>query len=407
MMFLYQLSILLYGFGLKIAANFNSKANLWITGRNHFFEHLPAITNEKVQWFHCASLGEFEQARPVIEKWKEKHPSDFILVTFFSPSGYEIQKNYELADFVCYLPLDTKKNATRFITYFNPQNVFFIKYEFWLNYIDAAYKNKTAIYSISTLLRPNQRFFKWYGGIFRKRLHYFSSFFIQNKATATLLSEIGITNFIITGDTRFDRVHKRSLKQNENNLISNWLAEEKVFVIGSSWPVEEAFLLPFITSTYKGKVIIAPHEVHSKHIQQIETQLNVESQRYTTINKEISTDTKVLILDCIGLLADAYKYGEIAYVGGAFGTGLHNILEPAAFGLPVMFGPKHQKFPEAQLFIDHEVGFSIANADQFGETFKTIENNIEPIKSKLIDLVRSNIGATDKIIDFLETKNNR
>lgn len=404
MIIFYRLSILLYGFAIKVAAIFNKKAALWISGRKLFFENLPPITAERVQWFHCASLGEFEQARPLIESWNEKYPEDFILVTFFSPSGYEIQKDYSMADYVCYLPLDTRKNANRFVKHFNPTNVFFIKYEFWLNFIDAANRNNTKLYSVSTLLRPNQRFFKWYGGIFRKRLSYFSHFFVQNEATADLLSSIRINNKTVTGDTRFDRVYNRSVNHSENNLIANWLTKEKAFVIGSSWPVDESFLIPFINS-YNGKVIIAPHEVNEKHIEQIEAQLSSVYEKYTSVRKLIKPETKVLILDCIGVLADAYKYGEIAYVGGAFGSGLHNILEPAAFGLPVIFGPKHKKFPEAQLFIDKKVGFSISDSDQFEASYKKVQKNIYPIQQQLEKLIQANLGATDKIIDFLDSNN--
>lgn len=404
MIIFYRLSILLYGFAIKVAAIFNKKAALWISGRKLFFENLPPITTERVQWFHCASLGEFEQARPLIKSWNEKYPEDFILVTFFSPSGYEIQKDYSMADYVCYLPLDTRKNANRFVKHFNPTNVFFIKYEFWLNFIDAANRNNTKLYSVSTLLRPNQRFFKWYGGIFRKRLSYFSHFFVQNEATADLLSSIRINNKTVTGDTRFDRVYNRSVNHSENKLIGNWLTKEKAFVIGSSWPVDESFLIPFINS-YNGKVIIAPHEVNEKHIEQIEAQLSSVYEKYTSVSKLIKPETKVLILDCIGVLADAYKYGEIAYVGGAFGSGLHNILEPAAFGLPVIFGPKHKKFPEAQLFIDKKVGFSISDADQFEASYKKVQKNIYPIQQQLEKLIQANLGATDKIIDFLDSNN--
>lgn len=404
MIIFYRLSILLYGFAIKVAAIFNKKAALWISGRKLFFENLPPITAERVQWFHCASLGEFEQARPLIESWNEKYPEDFILVTFFSPSGYEIQKDYTVADYVCYLPLDTRKNANRFVKHFNPTNVFFIKYEFWLNFIDAANRNNTKLFSVSTLLRPNQRFFKWYGGVFRKRLSYFSHFFVQNEATADLLSSIRINNKTVTGDTRFDRVYNRTVNHSENNLIANWLTKEKAFVIGSSWPVDESFLIPFINS-YNGKVIIAPHEVNEKHIQQIEAQLSSVYEKYTSVSKLIKPETKVLILDCIGVLADAYKYGEIAYVGGAFGSGLHNILEPAAFRLPVIFGPKHKKFPEAQLFIDKKVGFSISDADQFEATYKKVQKNIYPIQQQLEKLIQANLGATDKIIDFLDSNN--
>lgn len=402
MMIFYKLGILLYGFALKVAAIFNKKAQLWVIGRKHIFEKFPDVSNKKIQWFHCASLGEFEQARPLIEEWRKKAPNDFILITFFSPSGYEIQKNYSKADFICYLPLDTPKNAKRFIKHFNPENAFFVKYEFWLHYIDAAYQNNTKIFSISTLLRPNQRFFKWYGIIFKKRLDYFNHFFVQNEETARLLSSINIQAYTITGDTRFDRVYMRSLNHTENEIISYWLGSEKAFVIGSSWPVEESFLIPFINS-YTGKVIIAPHEVDEKHINLIESKLTTAYQKYTKTNGLINSEADVLILDCIGVLADAYKYGEIAYVGGAFGSGLHNILEPAAFGLPVIFGPRHNKFPEAQLFIDQKVGFSINSGEQFTTTFEKVQCNLSPIQKQLRALIQANIGATEKIMHKLKS----
>lgn len=401
-MVLYTIGIFIYGFAIRIASLINPKAKSWIKGRKNFFNQLPKINDEKVVWFHCASLGEFEQGKPIIEEWKNKYPDDFILITFFSPSGYEIKKDYPLADFCCYLPLDTPSNAKRFVNYFRPDNVFFIKYEFWLNYIKYAYKNGSKIYSLSAIFRGNQIFFKWYGGIFRKHLSYFSYFFVQNEASKSLLEKISIDNVVVAGDTRFDNVYERYLAQEDNLILKNWAKDSHVFIIGSSWPEDEEILFPFV-SLMNYKVIIAPHNVDDKHVSKLISKLTIPYQKYTDLENGnvLEENTKVIVLDCIGLLANAYKYGDIAYVGGAFGTGLHNILEPATFGLPVIFGPKYEKFPEAKIFIENGIGFSINNRETLKKEFNYILSNKKELSERTISFIKKNIGAKEKVFEVI------
>lgn len=402
-MFIYNLGIRFYGLFLWLASLFNPKAKKWVDGRVNWESQLPEVKNKKVVWFHCASLGEFEQGRPVIEEWKKRFPTNFILVTFFSPSGYEIQKNYSHADHIMYLPLDTPKNAKNFITYFQPTTVFFVKYEFWLNYIFSAKKANANLFSLSALFRPNQRFFKWYGKIFRNALHHFDYFFVQNQASQQLLNSIGIQNAKITGDTRYDRIFDRIAEQKENELIKNWLGDEKVFVIGSSWPSDEAIILPIINNqNWIKKVIIAPHNVDKKHVKQLTNGLKKAYSCYTEVNSEIPKESQILVLDCIGVLADAYKYGEFAYVGGAFGTGLHNILEPAGFGLPVVFGPKFSKFPEAYDFIERGIGFSVESQTELSSKINHIKQYLEELKSNVLDFTNQQKGARNKVLEVLE-----
>lgn len=403
-MFFYNLSIRAYGSAVRIASLFNPKAKKWVVGRKNFFKNLPDVNGKNVVWFHCASLGEFEQGRPIIEAWKKKYPLDFLLITFFSPSGYEVRKNYEQADFCCYLPLDTPSNAEKFITHFHPKKAFFVKYEFWLNYIREAQVIDCELYSISTLLRKNHRFFKWYGGIFRRELKYFHHFFVQDETTRDLFNSISIEQVTIVGDTRYDRVYDRVLEKNTNPLLDQWInTTDAVLVIGSSWKEDEELILPLLNKAdLFDKIILAPHEVGSDSVNRIISLLGLPYEKYTRAekNEQISTATNVLILDCIGVLADAYQYGTIAYVGGAFRTGLHNILEPATFGLPVIFGPNHAKFPEAQLFLDAGIGKSVETKDELQHAMESYIKNIEQEAPKVKAFIAANIGAREKIMTW-------
>ncbi|MEX2482996.1 MAG: glycosyltransferase N-terminal domain-containing protein [Brumimicrobium sp.] len=402
----YTLGVRLYGSAIKIASLFNPKAKKWVVGRKSIWSKLPDVSSKKVVWFHCASLGEFEQGKPVIQRWKNEYPNDFVLVTFFSPSGYEVKKNDEVADYVCYLPLDTPKNAKRFVNHFKPKNVFFVKYEFWVNYINAIHSTNCKLYAISASFRLKQRFFKWYGGIFRKALRKFDFIFVQRIENIKLLRDIKVDRVVVAGDTRYDRVASRLDAKISNLQIANWSkSDESIFVIGSSWPVDEEIIIPFINDgTIATKVIIAPHEVDENHINEITKRLKVPYQCYTMINdlNPIKTETKVIILDCIGVLAEAYKYGTIAYVGGGFGTGLHNILEPAIFGLPVIFGPEFYKFPEAYDFISAGIGATIRDKNEFIEAYEHFRES-ENIQEKAINFMKSQIGATDIIIDKIKS----
>lgn len=397
---LYSLGIYLYHIILHIASVFHPKAKAWIKGRKNFWPQLPQIENQNVVWFHCASLGEYDQGKPVMEKWKETYPNDFLLITFFSPSGYEHIVNKSIGDYTCYLPLDTKKNAQKFIQHFQPKNTFFVKYEFWINFLKATKQGGSKIYAISASFRKKQHFFKWYGGIFRKALGLFDHIFVQNQKSLDLLSSINIRNASISGDTRYDRVMQRAAVRNENVIIAPWAKDEDIFIIGSSWPDDEEIIIPYINDfKIKSKVIIAPHEVHSKNIERITQSLKVSYQLYTQIEKgePLNPLTMVLVLDCIGVLADVYQYGKIAYVGGGFGTGLHNILEPASFGLPVIFGPKHQKFPEAHEFIERKIGKSCHENRTFFNAYREFIKE-ENINERVSTFMNEKKGATEIII---------
>jgi 3-deoxy-D-manno-octulosonic-acid transferase len=401
---LYNIGIQLYGSILKIASFFNPKAKLWIEGRRDFFLKLPEIQSEKVHWFHCASLGEFDQALPVINLLKEQDSTLFILVTFFSPSGYlHYEKREHKADYVCYLPLDTSLNAKRFIAHFKPKKAFFVKYEFWANYIFEAKKNNCELYSISAIFREDHRFFKKNGSFFRSILLHFDHLFIQNKESGNLLNSIGITNYTITGDTRFDRVieNKKNVKKNE--IIVDFLNENKAFIIGSSWPKDEEIILPIINNSHLGdKFIIAPHTIDQNHIEQIIKQITIPFVLYSELqNGKKYCNERVLILNTIGNLANAYSYGDFAYVGGGFSGNLHNILEPAVFGLPVIFGPKHSRFPEGEMFIKNGIGFSIKDETELKISIEKINSQKELLKEKTISFVESQKGASIKIIDYL------
>ena len=397
MRFLYNIGIFFLGIGMRIAANFHPKAKEWVEGRKNIFEDLPTVNGENVVWFHCASLGEFDQGIPLMKKIVEQDPQVFLLVTFYSPSGMKFYKKRErIADLVMYLPLDTPKNAKKFIKYFKPKQAYFVKYEFWYNYIHQAKKNGSKIYNVSGIFREDHRFFKWYGGLFRKLLKKFDWFFVQNTISKERLNSIGINNVSVTGDSRFDRVIENKESSTENLKIKEFKNNEQLIIIGSSWPEDEAIIIPWIENK-KGKILIAPHNIDENHILNICKQLP-EAIRYTKSERSDLSTIKVLILDTIGQLANAYSYGNIAYVGGGFSGSLHNILEPAVFGLPVIFGPKHKRFPEGQAFIDNGFGFSISTTEEFEKSIELISMNYEEISRKEIDFVSKNAGASDRII---------
>ena len=403
MHFLYNISIFLIGVGMRIASLFNPKAKEWVVGRKNMFQNLPVVKGENVVWFHCASLGEFDQGIPLMKKIINEDPSVFLLVTFFSPSGMKFyQKRERIANLVMYLPLDTPWNAKRFVHYFQPKKVFFVKYEFWYNFIHQAKSQGARIYNVSGLFREEQRFFKWYGGIFRKLLKKFDWFFVQNEKSKQLLGSIGVKNVSVTGDSRFDRVIENKVTGSENKIIATFKNNQNLLIIGSSWPEDELIIIPWIKS-FQGKVLIAPHNVDEAHITSIVKQLP-NAYRYTEANKD-NIDTKnILILDTIGQLANAYSYGNIAYVGGGFSGSLHNILEPAVFGLPVIFGPKHKRFPEGEAFIENGFGFSVSTTEEFTKAYNAITTNYLLISQKEMEFIKKNAGASERILQHL--KNN-
>lgn len=400
MHFLYNSGIRLYELAIRTAALFNPKAKNWVEGRKDYFEHLPKIPNDqKVIWFHCASLGEFDMALPVMNLIKERHQSIFLLVTFFSPSGMEhYNKRKHQVDLAVYLPSDKPSNAEKFIKHFHPDKVFFVKYEFWSNYIFEAKTQNVQAFSLCSIFREDHRFFKWYGGFFRKTLKEVDFFYTQNETSTLLLADIGITNFMTSGDTRFDRVIENKKSLESNPRIEAFLKDEKAFIIGSSWPEDEAIVIPFILQNPNKKFIIAPHNIDEAHVSSIETKLANLTERFT----ENNDGKNVLILNTIGHLASAYSYGEIAYVGGGFSGNLHNILEPAVFGLPVLFGPKFKRFPEASQFIHLGIGFSVKTSEDFTSALTEIYKNLPAISEKTSTTVTKNTGASVKILDHLE-----
>ena len=356
---IYNIGIYFYRWLIGFVSLFNPKAKLWIDGRKNWRLNLETATKdaENLIWFHAASLGEFEQGRPLIERLKKEQPNCFILLSFFSPSGYEIQKNYKGADYVCYLPSDTKSNAKDFISITKPKQAFFIKYEFWYNYLSELKNNKIALFLISGIFRPEHIFFKTYGSWFRKQLKNFDSFFLQDQRSVDLIKSIGFNNTVLTGDTRFDRVIQIAENSKEIEQVKLFVGDKKCLVIGSSWPIEEAMLCEYINLNPEYKYIIAPHEINETHIKEIESRLTVAYKRWSEYDDK---DTRVLIIDNIGMLSALYKYANFAYIGGAFGSGLHNILEAAVYGIPVLFGPKISRFKEAGELIESNAAYSVS-----------------------------------------------
>lgn len=401
MRIVYTFSIRLLYLVIWIAQFFNPKAKKWIAGRKPGFTPYPKIeADRKVIWFHCASLGEFDQGLPLMKLLKEKDPSLFLVVTFFSPSGFEnYNKRQHMVDFACYFPLDTSSNAKTFLNHFKVKQAFFVKYEFWANFIFEAKNQGIKIYSVCTIFREKHRFFKWYGGFFRKTLKLIDYFFVQNKQSLELLHSIGITKAKIVGDLRFDRVIENKKTLVPDPVLEQFIKHKNIWILGSSWSVDEAFLEEEI-NTFEGQLIIAPHDISEKHLLEIENRFPGNTIRYTQCRPD--EDKKIIILDCIGKLANAYSFGTFAYVGGGFTGSLHNILEPAVFGLPVIFGPKHKRFPEAQLFIDQEVGFSVSTAEELNKTLQHTSIYQEQIKERIQLLIKENAGSSEKIVTQLE-----
>ena len=404
----YSLGIIAYSLAIKIASLFNEKALLWCKGRKNWYANISNTlqNNETRIWFHCASLGEFEQGRPLIEAFKSENLEFKIVLTFFSPSGFEVRKDYAGADYIFYLPVDTRLNANRFINLINPIKVFFVKYEYWYNYFKVLSNRNIPIYMVSAILRENHIFFKFYGGWYRKILSYVNYFFVQDQKTKSLLNKIGLNNVTITGDTRFDRVAQIAKNAPENNLVKDFVSgSKKVIVVGSSWqPDEELFAKIINTPLFSDvKIIIAPHEVHKKNIDRIKNLFNNNCCCYSEGSKE--SFPKVLIIDCIGVLSSLYRYGHFAYIGGAFGAGLHNILEAATFGLPVVFGPNYSKFNEAVDLIDLRGAFSISDFDSFSEILSLLildEELLNHTSSISKDYVQNKQGSVQKIMQFLK-----
>ncbi|MBG6186305.1 3-deoxy-D-manno-octulosonic-acid transferase [Flavobacterium sp. CAN_S2] len=405
MLSLYNLIVQFAGFLLKIMALFSQKMKLFVDGRKVVFPLLEQKIKptDKTIWFHAASLGEYEQGLPVIEKIKDKFPSHKIVVTFFSPSGYEVRKNNAVADVTVYLPLDTKKNAQQFLQLVHPDLVFFIKYEYWPNYLAELKKSNTKTYLISGILRPNQLFFKWYGGFYRDALDAFTYFFVQNETSKKLLQQLGKTNVAVSGDTRFDRVATILEKDNSLDFISDFKDNKLTIVVGSSWPKDEDLVVNFINSnTFDVKFIIAPHNIKEEQIQQLKNSITKKTVLFSQKEGKQLADFNVFIIDTIGILTKIYSYADIAYVGGGFGNpGVHNVLEPATFGVPILIGPNYSHFAEAIALVNMEACVSVNNQKELNEALENLIHNDDIRNEKghmCSTFVQMNKGATAIIL---------
>ena len=402
MLWIYNIGVMLYGFLLKIAAIFNPKAKMFINGRKNGFKNFQERLNPSdcPIWFHFASLGEFEQGRPVLEKLKDIQPEQKVVVTFFSPSGYEIRKNYPLAD-VFYLPLDTHQNAKKFIEIVNPKLAIFTKYEFWFHYFKALNNHQIPLYLISGIFRPGQIFFKWYGGFYRKILQFVTHFFVQNDESVKLLRNIGIESVSLAGDTRFDRVYENAVAPRELPVIKKFCGQFPVFIAGSTWPEDENLLNSLMQKYPDWKFIVAPHEIGANHIDQIEKLFPTAIKFSSFSTTDSAQDARILIIDNIGMLSSLYQYAKIAYIGGGFGVGIHNTLEAAAFGLPVIFGPNYTRFQEAKDLIAIGAGKSINNASELLTAFELFKAD-DAASTAAKNYVSKQKGATNLIIQHIE-----
>jgi 3-deoxy-D-manno-octulosonic-acid transferase len=381
---------------------------LFVNGRKEVFPILQSKinANDKTIWFHAASLGEYEQGLPVIEKIKEKFPNHKIVVTFFSPSGYEVRKNNTVADATVYLPLDTKSNAKKFIKTINPELVFFIKYEYWPNYLNELKKLQIKTYLISGIFRENQAFFKWYGGFYKNALKTFDYFFVQNESSKKLIQSIGFNNVKISGDTRFDRVVSILERDNSLDFIENFKDKKTTIVIGSSWPKDENLLVEYINkSSDEIKFIIAPHNIKAEQISNLKSQITKSSVLFSEKSNVDLSNFNVFIIDTIGILTKIYSYADIAYVGGGFGNpGVHNILEPATFGVPIVIGSNYSHFAEATALVHQEGCISISNQNELNDAFNLLINNEDERLEKghiCSTFVQMNKGATDIILKHI------
>jgi 3-deoxy-D-manno-octulosonic-acid transferase len=408
---MYNFIIYAYLVGVAVYSLFNEKVRKMWRGERDAFR----VLREKVEpgaryvWFHAASLGEFEQGRPLMEQLRREHPELKILLTFFSPSGYEVRKNYEGADIICYLPLDTIRNARRFLRLIRPEIVFFIKYEFWYNYLHILKHRNVPTYSVSSIFREGQVFFRWYGKQYGRVLKCFTTFFVQNEKSRELLHTIGIDNVIITGDTRFDRVLQIKELAKELDVVEQFHGG-KVFVAGSSWPPDEDIFIRYFKEHPDWTLIIAPHVIGEDHLQQIEQKLEGRHiVRYTKpLSQPLPAGGSALIIDCFGLLSSIYRYATVCYVGGGFGVSIHNTLEAAVWGKPVIFGPENKKFQEAQGLKACGGGFEIQGYDDFArlmDRFDTDKAFLAEAGHKAGAYVESLAGATRKILELVDVSN--
>ena len=406
-LFLYNTVLLLYSLAIRLVSPFHKKARLITKGRKESLERIKKFQRfqNRLVWFHAASLGEFEQGRPVIEALKEKEPDTVIVLTFFSPSGYEIRKNYKGADHVFYLPQDTKRNAELFVKKIAPDAAVFIKYEFWYHYLYELHKNEIDTFLISATFNKNQPFFKSWGKIYKRMLKFFTVIFVQDNESVSLLNSIGINKNKYAGDTRFDRVKQIAENARKLEKIEKFRTDGRpIIVCGSTWPADESILLRYINqNSYDYKWIIVPHEIDESHIRNIIRNCQKSIVRYSDEKADFAS-AEVLIIDCIGILSSVYGYGKIAYIGGGFGTGIHNTLEAAIYGIPVIFGPKYEKFREAVELIENQGAFSISNEQDFREIIDELnatDERTEEYGIRAYAYTNTQFGATEIIMKRL------
>ncbi len=411
MFFLYNLLVTFAGFCIKILAVFNPKMEQFVAGRKTVFETLATRINvtDKTIWFHAASLGEYEQGLPVMEKMKINYPDHKIVLTFFSPSGFEVRKNNTVADVTVYLPLDTKKNAVKFIELVHPEMVFFIKYEYWPNYLQELKNQSISTYLISGIFRKDQLFFKWYGGFYRKALDSFEHFFVQNSLSKDLLFRLGESNVTVSGDTRFDRVAAILEKDNHLDFVTEFKNKQLTIVVGSSWPKDEKILVDYINSmTHQVKFIIAPHNIKKEQIQELQKSIVKKTVLFSEREGKNLSEYEVFVIDTIGILTKIYSEADIAYVGGGFGKpGVHNLLEPATFGVPIVLGPNYSHFAEATALVHLGGCAVISNEKELKETFDNLIQNsdIRAEKGHICStFVKMNTGALGTILDYISNK---
>ncbi|REE83346.1 3-deoxy-D-manno-octulosonic-acid transferase [Lutibacter oceani] len=411
MQFLYNILVFKAGLLLKVIAFFNKKIKLFIDGRKETFAILKnnISPSNKVIWMHCASLGEFEQGRPILENLKKIHPNKKLVLTFFSPSGYEVRKNYKEVDVVCYLPLDSRKNAQQFLDIVHPETAIFVKYEFWPNLLKELKNSNVNTILISGIFRKNQLFFNWYGGWMRKSLSAFSHFFVQDEISKNLLNSIGFTNVSACGDTRFDRVYEITKQDNQLNFVSEFKNNNYTLVAGSTWKEDEDLLVDYINnkSSEKEKFIIAPHNINANEIQQLKKSILKKVFLYSEKEeKENLNNYQVLIVDTIGILTKIYSYADIAYVGGGYTkSGVHNVLEPATFGVPIIIGPNYNKFLEAKELVNKQACFVADNSQKLSVLLtEFFRDNKKRIKSgsQSLNYVIEKTGASVKILNYLK-----
>lgn len=409
MRILISIAVRLYSVAVFLAAPFNGKARLWSNGRKQLFQKLAKAVadNDHPVWIHSASLGEYEQARPIIEKIKRERPDTKILVTFFSPSGYEIRKNDSLPDYIFYLPIDTVRNARRFLRTVRPSMAIFIKYEFWYNYMIELSRNSIPFYYVSAIFRPNQYFFKPWGRWFVSCLCKATRLFVQTPESKELLAEVGIPQAEVCGDTRFDRVYAIAQQAVTVEVAETFQQDAKLIVAGSTWGPDEQLLAQLLPRLKGYKLIVAPHEISRKE-EVIRTFANFKTMAYTELGDRNPADYDVLIIDTIGLLSKLYRYSTLSYVGGAFKTGLHNILEAAVYGVPLFFGPHYDHFNEAVMLVGKGGAFSVSNAEEMLQVVQQFENDPDAyarVCAVCREYVAANVGACDRIFNHIFNKN--